>query len=329
MTGERPFREGSFRLEVETIGPQTVIHNYGHGGAGITMSQGCVQEVLRLAMLQQLQAPNNKVAVLGAGVMGMASALALKGAGLDVTLYAEAFTPHTTSDVAGGQWSPSVVSHGEETRFQRLLKDSYSRFVSAGPRYGVSFRDNYTFRPSMELSYAALSGAEPAERMRRLPFLDVTRGGYRYPTLLVEPPIYLKRMHGELRDAGVAFVRRSFSDSSQVGALDVATVVNCMGLGSRRVWQDPALQARKGVLAMLPPQPELRYLYSGIGYMFPRADHLVIGGSIEEEGTYDTVVSDEAKGRILVKIVRAVFQGALPAPLWLSGLDRISDSDMR
>ncbi len=293
------------------------------------MSQGCAQEVLRLAMLQQPVAPNNKVAVLGAGVMGMASALAMKGAGLDVTIHAEAFTPHTTSDVAGGQWAPSVVAHGDETRFQQLLKDAYARFVAAGPRYGVSFRDNYTFRPSMELSYAALSGAGPAERMGRLPFSEVTRGGYRYPTLLVEPPIYLARMYGELRDAGVAFEKRSFSFSSQVAALDAATVVNCLGLGSRRVWPDPALQARKGVLAMLPPQPDLKYLYSGIGYMFPRTDHLVIGGSIEDEGTYDTVISDDDKARILVKIVRAVFQGALPAPLWLSGLDRISDGDMR
>ncbi len=32
---------------------------------------------------------------------------------------------------------------------------------------------------------------------------------------------------------------------------------------------------------MLPPQAALKYLYGQNGYMFPRADHVVIGGTFE------------------------------------------------
>lgn len=48
QAGLRPGRS-SVRLERETL-PQggTLIHNYGHGGAGITLCWGCAQEVLRL-----------------------------------------------------------------------------------------------------------------------------------------------------------------------------------------------------------------------------------------------------------------------------------------
>jgi D-amino-acid oxidase len=48
--GLRPFRESGVRLEREGLADgRTVIHNYGHGGAGFTLSWACAEEVLRLA----------------------------------------------------------------------------------------------------------------------------------------------------------------------------------------------------------------------------------------------------------------------------------------
>ncbi|HJT81819.1 MAG TPA: FAD-dependent oxidoreductase [Chthoniobacterales bacterium] len=46
--GLRPFRRSGIRLETERLGNRTVIHNYGHGGAGFTLSWGCAGQVLRL-----------------------------------------------------------------------------------------------------------------------------------------------------------------------------------------------------------------------------------------------------------------------------------------
>jgi len=48
--GLRPFRGSGVRLQADRLGDgRPVIHNYGHGGAGFTLSWGCAQEVLRLA----------------------------------------------------------------------------------------------------------------------------------------------------------------------------------------------------------------------------------------------------------------------------------------
>src|SRR2546430_1880896 len=47
LIGVRPHRKGGVRLELEAAPLQTpsgkkyVIHNYGHGGGGITLSWGC------------------------------------------------------------------------------------------------------------------------------------------------------------------------------------------------------------------------------------------------------------------------------------------------
>ena len=48
--GLRPSRY-EVRLQAERVGDMTIIHNYGHGGAGVTLSWGCAEEVVRLVNL--------------------------------------------------------------------------------------------------------------------------------------------------------------------------------------------------------------------------------------------------------------------------------------
>lgn len=48
-TGLRPTRP-QVRLEAEQYGSVTVLHNYGHGGAGVTLSWGCAEEATQLAL---------------------------------------------------------------------------------------------------------------------------------------------------------------------------------------------------------------------------------------------------------------------------------------
>jgi len=50
--GLRPFRKSGVRLERDQLRDgRAVIHNYGHGGSGFTLSWGCASEVLDLAAL--------------------------------------------------------------------------------------------------------------------------------------------------------------------------------------------------------------------------------------------------------------------------------------
>jgi D-amino-acid oxidase len=52
--GLRPFRKSGVRLEREQLRDgRTVIHNYGHGGSGFTLSWGCAHEVLAFASFAQ------------------------------------------------------------------------------------------------------------------------------------------------------------------------------------------------------------------------------------------------------------------------------------
>jgi len=47
--GLRPART-SVRLEAERAGEVTFVHNYGHGGSGVTLSWGCAEDATELVL---------------------------------------------------------------------------------------------------------------------------------------------------------------------------------------------------------------------------------------------------------------------------------------
>jgi D-amino-acid oxidase len=51
--GLRPYRDQTIRLEAQTIGDRRIIHQYGHGGAGVTLSWGSADLALELALAAQ------------------------------------------------------------------------------------------------------------------------------------------------------------------------------------------------------------------------------------------------------------------------------------
>jgi glycine/D-amino acid oxidase-like deaminating enzyme len=129
--------------------------------------------------------------------------------------------------------------------------------------------------------------------------------------LLIEPPIFLAKLEADLRARGVTFVNKKFVDRSDIiASVPETIIVNCTGLGSMILMSDPKMVPIKGQLAMLPPHPALQYLYGQNGYMFPRADHVVIGGTFEVGVNDET--ADKSVCRGLVSHIASQF-GKAPA----------------
>src|SRR6266852_4722266 len=63
IVGLRPFRPSGFVVRAEKLDAKTVIHNYGHGGAGITLSWGTAH----LAVEEAAKIETRECAVLGCG----------------------------------------------------------------------------------------------------------------------------------------------------------------------------------------------------------------------------------------------------------------------
>jgi glycine/D-amino acid oxidase-like deaminating enzyme len=84
--------------------------------------------------------------------------------------------------------------------------------------------------------------------------------------------------------------------------------VNCTGLGSKALFNDPDLVPLKGQLVVLVPQPEVTYATSGIGrqlppnsgflHMMPRSDGIILGGtSIRDNWSLD--VEEDQRKRVV------------------------------
>ncbi|HSR00750.1 MAG TPA: FAD-dependent oxidoreductase, partial [Sphingomicrobium sp.] len=103
-----------------------------------------------------------------------------------------------------------------------------------------------------------------------------------YDTMYVETGRYLRQMIRDVQVAGGKIEVRRFTQPADIAALPETLVFNCTGLGSRDLFGDAGLHPVRGQLAILEPQPEIRYaITGGPGYMFPRADGILLGGTFE------------------------------------------------
>jgi hypothetical protein len=68
-TGIRPYRKGGVRIELENKKNKTIIHNYGHGGGGVSLFFGsCKQAIEKFDnFLMHNKLRPNKVIVIGSG----------------------------------------------------------------------------------------------------------------------------------------------------------------------------------------------------------------------------------------------------------------------
>ena len=98
----RPFRAAGPRLDVERVGDKTVVHNYGHGGSGWSLSWGSSSVAVEKAMA----IGERNIAVIGCGALGLTSAILLQRAGAKVTIYAKERPPEVRSARATGSWTP-------------------------------------------------------------------------------------------------------------------------------------------------------------------------------------------------------------------------------
>lgn len=312
VTGLRPYRPSGFVVRPERVGDALVIHNYGHGGGGITLSWGTA----RLALDMVPPDHRGAVGVLGCGAVGLATARLLQEAGRPVTIYAKDLPPNTTSDIAGGQWFPFLVSaHGRRTpeflrQFVAASEFAYRRYqLLAGSRYGVRWMRNYMLA-NESWAETGLSGRQGPLRamlpeLRDLSPSEHPFSGYRYVRqfdgMLIEPPTYLAALLDEVRAAGATIHVTELHDRGSLQALPERVFINCTGLGARSLFSDDELVPVKGQLTFLLQQPEVRYavLREDL-YMFPRSDGILLGGT-HESGVWSLAPDPVAKERILAR----------------------------
>lgn len=299
----RPFRAAGPRIEAEAFGDKRLVHNYGHGGSGWSLSWGSGALARDLA----LAGGQREVAVIGCGALGLTAALQILRAGAKTTIYAAERTAHTRSARATGVWSPDsriaaggAVSADFPARWEAMARRSWVEHHAFVGLDGepVKFIDQYSLRGGPDgkgpvgpdpapgrIEFAhyedRLEGLTPRSRLLRPeehPFpVETAR---LFPQMTFNVAEYARQLTEDFLMEGGRIERRTFHHPSELAALAEPVVVNCTGYGARALFGDDSLVPVRGQIAWLTPQPEVTY---GLWYrsvsMIPRADGIVIQAS--------------------------------------------------
>ncbi len=330
----RPFRAQGPRIEAEEIGDTLVVHNYGHGGSGWSLSWGSGTLALRKAMVRSPK----EIAVVGCGALGLTSAILAQEAGAKVTIYAKELLPDARSARATGTWTPdsrialaSAATPAFGDQWEEMARISFKRYrrYLGLPGAPVEWRDRYVLiddqpapePPPAPNAPAPLAFAEYSDRLA-----DIVPRDERIPASATPFPVarvrrgtqlqfnvadYAHTLMADFLAAGGRIERREFHSLADLATLPQKVVINCPGYGARALCRDESVVPVRGQITWLVPQPEVDYslYYRHVG-MVSRRDGIVVqalwGGDMFGYGN-DHEVIDRAEGEQAIKVLAELF----------------------
>ena len=326
--GIRPFRARGPRLEAERRFDKTLVHHYGHGGSGWSLSWGSAQRALALMQASGAR-PGERIAVIGCGAIGLTTARTAQQAGYKVRLYAKDRPPRVHSSAATGLWTPEsrivATEHASEAwaadweataRASFKMHQSYLGLPS-GP---VEWHDGYLVSDdgfdtplpgyaNNEPDYPDLASriADLRPRGRALqpgehPFR--TPHARQFTQLIFNIQAYQRLLLDDFARDGGELVQREFHQPRDFARLPERVVVNCTGDGARKLLGDTTLTPVRGQTAHLIPQPEVDYalIYRGHNLVvLPRRDGLLVAAMGEADFGSDDLRPDRAQSEAAVQ----------------------------
>ena len=302
VVGSRPYRPLGMRIEQEELYKKRIIHNYGHGGAGITLSFGSAKFACRFIKDLPLDTP---ITIIGAGVIGLTTAILLGDLGYTkIRIITSEITPNTTSDIAAGLWHPFKVESGLGTpakeKFERITKQSKEYFhslaISTEPRFaGVHLVKGYSLT-NIQSENTVQVEFDNAKSMWAVA----------EETLMIDTKLYLDSLMKELEKREVQIIRAKLV-YSDIQILSENVIFNCSGLGTRELFNDTNLVAVKGHLIVFKAQKGIDYFaafeptsedQTYFTCLFPHKQQFLIGGNMEEN-EWSNDIDTEACRRII------------------------------
>ncbi|HST49843.1 FAD-dependent oxidoreductase [Jatrophihabitans sp.] len=227
-----------------------------------------------------------RVRVVGAGIVGLTSALRLAEAGHRVEVVAADLLEATTSAVAAALWYPYRAT--PTAQVIGWLHASFADLAELAAEPGTGVR----LLAGRELF--AEPAADPWWRstvpdLARIPGDRLPAGyrdGYRLTVPVVDMAVHLAWLSDRLRAGGGAVAAGRLADlTAALDGVDVA--VNCTGLGARELAGDATLSPVRGQIVVVEQFGLAEWLLDQadpvrLTYLVPRGDTVILGGTAEE-----------------------------------------------
>jgi glycine/D-amino acid oxidase-like deaminating enzyme len=316
----RPFRPQGPRIEAQPLHGKTVVHHYGHGGSGWSLSWGSAQRALPLVLATR----ERHIAIIGCGAIGLTTARVAQRAGLRVRIYCKERPPEVRSSAATGLWSPDSRLYSAEhatpavaMEWEAMARASFKVWQSmlGLPGEPVAWHDGYVLSdiPFDQAQPATGTDAEPEyaeleDSIRDLRPQSVPLRPEEHPfkaphvrrltQMVFNLASYQRLLMEDFLREGGEIEQRDFLHARQIAGLRERTVVNCTGYGARALFGDKSIIPVRGQTARLIPQPEVDYALFWRGHnvaMVPRRDGLLV----QAQGPHDFDNDDTRVDRAL------------------------------
>jgi glycine/D-amino acid oxidase-like deaminating enzyme len=331
----RPFRARGPRLDVERVGQKVVVHNYGHGGSGWSLSWGSSS----IAVQQAMATGERDIAVIGCGAMGLTSGLLALRAGARVTIYAKDLPPNVRSSLATGVWTPDSRICLEEhatpdfkQRWAAMARQSFKTYQSllGLPGNPVEFFDNYFVSDE---AAGTRRGGSPADTRPR--FAELQRelipdlipaseefGPGTHPfgdsylkrntLMMFNISSYARLLLSDFIAGGGKIEIAEFHAPAELSRLREKTLINATGYGARALFGDESIVPVRGQLARMIPEPDVGYglYYKKVAFV-PRRDgwvFQVVGDDDYYGYNDDSTVPDRAEAELAVNTIAGLFR---------------------
>jgi len=246
------------------------------------------------------------VTVVGAGVSGLVTALALAEDAHAVEIVAAEWGERTTSAVAAALWLPYLCEPPDRVLAWSLATYRWlAALAESTPRAGVDMLTLYETDESDEPWWRpAVPPEVPVERVAAGP-MAADRPAWRVRAPRVEPALFMPWITERLRERGVP-MREARVES--LGSIEADLVINCSGLGSRRLCRDESMQARFGQVVLVEAGAWDRSVVTaddrgGPRYVVPRRGEVVVGGwNVAHEPEAPAEVSESVTAQILARV---------------------------
>jgi glycine/D-amino acid oxidase-like deaminating enzyme len=328
----RPFRAEGPRLDVEKVGTKTVVHNYGHGGSGWSLSWGSGA----IATSNAMATGERDIAVIGCGALGLTTALQLQRAGARVTIYAKDLPPDVRSSLATGLYTPDsricLEKHATpafKRTWEQMARQSFQTYQSFLGLAGtpVEFIDSYAV-------YDDATNRRRGEPDGRPAFADLEReligdlipqgadfqpGSHslgqrwlqRNTQLMFNLTTYTRTLLADFSANGGKIEIAEFHAPAEFARLKENTLINATGYGARALFGDQSVTPVRGQLTRMIPQADVSYglFYKNVGFV-PRRDGLVfqVVGDNDYYGYDDeTAAPDRAEAERAVNAIASLF----------------------
>jgi D-amino-acid oxidase len=239
--------------------------------------------------------------VVGAGVVGLTSAISLAEAGLATRVVTAEPTATTTSVAAGAVWGPVRCGPADRCRDWAAVSLSVLSKLTDEPGAGVR---QVTGREVSEEIHSPPEWLDLLPSRRLLGADELPSGfasGWEYTAPVVTMPVYLEYLLERYAAAGGSIEIEPVTSLSEV---DAPVIVNCTGVGARKLVPDSSVVPVRGqVVVVRNPGIEEFYINHALHgydyvYVFPHGDLVLLGGTAEEDA-WDLPPRPEVSARIL------------------------------